>query len=108
MKNSVREEIKSYVEINRDNYAKNMGVDDLHFQMFNMDYYIIGYYQAEEWLKKHDISVFEGIGVCWDWERDYFGEVHSKFENAEELVNMLAYIWGYEVLAELQEENLVV
>jgi len=34
--------------------------------------------------------------------------VHSKFENAEELVNMLAYIWGYEVLAELQEENLVV
>ena len=47
---------------------------ELHFQAFNQDYYIIGYYQAEQWLKKHDISVFEGIEFVQNYERDNFGD----------------------------------
>ncbi len=75
---------------------------ELHHQAFNQDYYIIGYYQSEQWLKKHDISVFEGIEFVQDYERTNFGvEWVRTYDNAESLVNMITYIIGEELVNEL-------
>jgi len=76
--------------------------NDLHFHAFNEDYYIIGYYQAEQWLKKHGLSTFEAIGICNDFEMEHFGELQTSFDNAETLVNNLVYWYGLEICNELE------
>jgi hypothetical protein len=48
--------------------------EDWHYYLFNEDYYVIGYYNAQQWLKEHDISAFEAIQVCQQYEKDNFGE----------------------------------
>lgn len=73
---------------------------ELHNECFNQDYYIIGYYQASEWLKKHDIDAFEAIECVIDYEKDNFGEVNTKI-NSEAVVNMYVYIKGEELISGL-------
>jgi hypothetical protein len=96
---SIKTELTSHVtdminegSINADNYQ------EAHYHAFNEDYYIIGYYQAEQWLKKHGLDSFEAIAICQDYERDNFGEVSDKYDNAESVVNMLAYVFGEDIL----------
>lgn len=76
--------------------------EELHHHAFNEDYYIIGYYNAEQWLIKHDISAFDAIADIIDWQRDAFGEITIKAEdmNAETVVNQYVYIKGEEILQE--------
>ena len=69
---------------------------DLHNELFNTDYYIIGTYQAEQWL---DNDVFEIISLVKDYENDNFGEVITDISNPEKLVNMYVYILGEELLS---------
>ena len=71
---------------------------DIHHQLFNMDYYIIGYYEAEQWLKQHDISVFEGMDFCKEQEEMHFGEFMTNIDNAETLVNHIVYWVGYDLI----------
>jgi hypothetical protein len=73
---------------------------ELHNECFNEDYYIIGYYQASEWLEKHDIDAFAAIDYVIDYEKSNFGETNTKI-NSEAIVNMLAYILGEEVISDL-------
>tara|TARA_R110001606_G_C14878176_1_gene590868 strand:+ start:45 stop:371 length:327 start_codon:yes stop_codon:yes gene_type:complete len=99
--NTIKTELKNYIEENINNYDCND--EDLHFHLFNEDYYIIGYYKAEQWLKGHNISVFEGIEFVQDYERDNFGDDAVRtYDNAETLVNMIVYIVGEELI--YQEE----
>lgn len=65
--------------------------DDLHYHCFNTDYYIIGTYQAEQWLGSH---VFEVIEIIKEYENDHFGKVSTDFSDPEKVVNMYAYIVG--------------
>jgi hypothetical protein len=102
MKNSVKKELAQHI-LDRINDGVR---DDWHFHCFNEDYYIIGYYEASQWLKAHDIDPFEAIGICQQWEEDMFGEKHNVYDNAETTVNMLAYIWGEELFAELDAETI--
>ena len=97
MNNTIREELTEYINENKDDYSK----EDLHFHLFNEDYYIIGYYEAGQWLKKHDIGELEGAGICTQYEKDQFGECNTVYDNTEKVVNMLTYIWGYELLIEM-------
>ena len=53
MKNSIRKELTEYIKEQLE-HDKNLDGWDI----FNDDYYLIGYYKCEEWLKKHDLSVF--------------------------------------------------
>ena len=76
--------------------------DEIHFHAFNEDYYIIGYYQAEEWLKKHGLSTLEAIRICNDFEMEHFGEIQTSFDDAEKLVNHLVYWYGLEICNELE------
>ena len=76
--------------------------EELHFHAFNEDHYIIGYYQASEWLKKHDIDAFEAIAEVIEWEENQFEVVNLKAAhcNAETIANLYVYIAGEELLSE--------
>ena len=72
---------------------------DLHNEVFNTDYYIIGTYEAKEALKEYD--VFEAIELVQNYEKDNFGEIYTELSNPEKLINMVYYIIGDDVLAEI-------
>ena len=74
--------------------------EELHHEAFNEDYYIIGYYQAKEWLKSHNIDPFEAIDTVIDYEKSNFGETNTAI-NSEAIVNMYVYIKGEELLYSL-------
>lgn len=74
---------------------------DLHNEVFNTDYYIIGTYEAKEALREYD--VFEAIELVRNYENDNFGEVFTDLSNPEKLINMVYYIIGEEVISEMNE-----
>ena len=74
---------------------------DLHNEVFNMDYYIIGTYLAKEALKEYD--VFEAIELVQTYEEDNFGEVNTDFSNPEKLISMVWYVIGDEIISEMYE-----
>ncbi len=74
---------------------------DLHNEVFNTDYYIIGTYEAKEALNEY--GVFEAIEKVQTYEKDNFGEVYTDLSDPEKLINMLYYIIGEEVLYEMME-----
>lgn len=76
---------------------------DLHNEVFNTDYYIIGTYQAKEALKEYD--VFEAIDLVRNYEKDNFGEVYTDLSDPEKLINMVYYIVGEEIIAEMYDIN---
>ena len=95
---TIKAELKEHLEtmvsegsINEGNY------EDAHFHAFNEDYYIIGYHNASEWLKKHDLDAFEAVSTIQDYENENFGETNSDVSNSESVVNMIAYIYGHDV-----------
>lgn len=72
---------------------------DLHNEVFNTDYYIIGTYEAKEALREYD--VFDAIELVQSYEKDNFGEVYTDLSNPEKLVNMVYYIVGDEIISEM-------
>ena len=70
---------------------------ELHHEAFNMDYYIIGTYQATQWLGDR---AFEVIGIIKDYEQANFGKVCTDLSSPESVVNMYAYIVGETVVYE--------
>lgn len=74
---------------------------DLHNEVFNTGYYIIGTYQAKEALKEYD--VFEALEKVQAYENDNYGEIYTNLGDPEELINMLYYIIGEEVLYEMMD-----
>ena len=109
---TVKTEIQEYIidslqDINKnDLLSRGQDVNELHQELFNTNYYLIGYYKCEQWLKHHNINIFECIRYCQEWEKDNFGECRQ-FDNAEELVNMLAFIVGEEILHNAKEYNVL-
>lgn len=74
---------------------------DLHNEVFNTDYYIIGTYAAKEALREYD--VFEAIELVQTYEKEQFGEVYTALSDPEKLINMVYYIIGDEVIGEMCE-----
>ena len=74
---------------------------DLHNEVFNTDYYIIGTHNAKEELTEFD--VFNAIEKVQEYERFNFGELYTDISDPEKLVNMLYYIIGEEVISELYD-----
>tara|TARA_R110002020_G_scaffold50164_1_gene142020 strand:- start:34 stop:351 length:318 start_codon:yes stop_codon:yes gene_type:complete len=103
MKSSIKEELTSYIDERVEEIKRYDGseLEELHYHLFNEDYYIIGYYQAQQWLDKHEISVFEAIETIREYEDLHFGEC-KHYTNAEETVNMLVYIYGEQLLSEME------
>lgn len=71
---------------------------DLHHELYNMDYFIIGYYPAEQFLINGP-GIFAAIGEIQEYEQEHFGNVTTDLSSSEKVVNMYAYIQGEEILA---------
>ena len=80
---------------------KNKDVHDLHHEIFNMDYYIIGYYQAKQWLGD---DAFDCIGEIQDYEKMHFGKVTTDLGSSEAVANMYAYLIGEQIIQECFEQ----
>lgn len=105
MKNSVKQELKSYLlDLINDEALSNDNVEDWHFYAFNEDYYIIGYYEASKWLERHELNTFDTIAYVRDYEIDNFGSFTTDV-NSEAIVNMYVYILGEELLSEYDVET---
>lgn len=104
MRQSIKDELQSHImDRISDGVLTDENRDDWHHHAFNEDYYIIGYYQAGQWLRKHGLGESEAANICVKWEQGNFGECYKEYNNAETVVNMLAYIWGEEILGELHD-----
>jgi hypothetical protein len=68
---------------------------DLHHHLFNEDYFIIGHYQAQQFVGDH---AFRAIEYVQDYEKDNFGKVSTEITD-EKIANMFAYIAGEEILS---------
>ena len=96
----MREEAReAIIEALRNGYSGHYC--DLHNEVFNTGYYIIGTYQAKEALKEY--GVFEAIEKVQTYEKDNFGEIYTDLSDPEKVINMLFYIIGEEVLFEMMD-----
>ena len=74
---------------------------DLHNEVFNTNYYIVGTYEAEQALEQY--GTFEAIRKIQEYENDNFGEVLTDLSDPEKIANMLYYIIGNEAIQDLYE-----
>ena len=102
-----KQDVKEYII---DQLESDVGLDqhisDLHHYLLNEDYFIIGSYRAEQWLKKDDSSVFEAIETIREYEQSNFGQVSTDLSSSENVANMLAYILGEQILFNNNTYNL--
>jgi hypothetical protein len=96
--NQTKAELKSYI-INciKDGQIDSVPVSEIHNELFNTDYYICGYYDAEKWLIENG-GIFNAITEIVDYEKNIYGEVNTNLTNSETVCNMYAYIIGEDIL----------
>lgn len=104
-KKSVKNELLNHIiDKIKDGILTNENKEEWHFYCFNEDYYIIYHYKCVDWLKNHEIDVFEAIDIVKEYENDNFGEF-TRDINPESIVNMFVYILGEEILNSFDVEN---
>lgn len=69
---------------------------DLHNEVFNTNYYIVGTATAKEAIEEY--GVFNAIEKIQGYEMEYFGEVYTDLSEPEKVANMLYYILGEEFM----------
>ena len=79
-------------------YEETYGCD-LHNELFNTDYYVIGYYEANKFIESYG-GAWETISRIKSYEKEIFGEVSTDLSDCEKVANMLAYIAGEALLME--------
>jgi hypothetical protein len=98
MKTTIKEELTAYINnLINDRVLTEENKDEWHYLAFNQDYYMIYYYEASEWLKRHEIDPFEAIEIVINYNQDNFGENNTDI-NSVSIVNMLVYIYGEELI----------
>ena len=75
---------------------------DLHTEVFNTDYYIIGATKAKEALVTY--GVFDALNKVQTYEVYNFAEVTTDLSDPEKLANMFYYIESEEYLYSLEGE----
>jgi hypothetical protein len=103
--NEIKEYFNDYIKENDSLLNDNNFIDDLHHHVFNTDYYIIGTYQATQWLGNETFNV---INFIKEYENDNFGEVYTDFSSPENVVNMYVYIIGEDIVSEYKDNNLYI
>lgn len=102
---SIKKELASHIldRIN-DGVIDDKNKDEWHFYCFNEDYYIVYHSEAVKWLKNHNLDIFEAIDIVKEYETDNFGDFTTGV-NPESIVNMLAYIFGEELIYSFDAET---
>tara|TARA_R100000655_G_scaffold35713_2_gene69431 strand:+ start:9480 stop:9890 length:411 start_codon:yes stop_codon:yes gene_type:complete len=96
----VREHAVDYIDdlLARSPYEDiDLEASELHHHIFNEDYFMVGTWNAKQWLGN---QAFEAIEKIKEYEQDNFGQVTTDFSDAEKVANMLAYVLGEEILNE--------
>ena len=81
----------------------NIDFGDLHHELFNTSYYIVGTYNAKQWLGS---LAFDVIDVVRTYEYEQFGEYYTDVSDPEKVVNMYVYIIGEECIRDVVENFL--
>lgn len=76
---------------------------DLHNDIFNTSYYVVGTYKAKNIL--NELGTFDVIGDIVKYEKDHFGEVHTDLSQPEAVLNMFYYLIGEDVIHELNNNS---
>jgi hypothetical protein len=106
MNESIKTELQNHLsDCINDGILTNDNISDLYYLAFVEDYYLIGYYQCSEWLKTHNIDVFDAIETVRDWSLDNFGYFTMDI-NSETIVTKLIEIYGLELLSELDFDTI--
>lgn len=74
---------------------------DLHNEVFNTSYYIVGTATAEKALEQY--GVFDAIEKVQEYEKEHFGEILTDLSDPEKVANMLYYVLGDEFMYEDEE-----
>ena len=74
---------------------------DLHSEVFNTSYYIVGAATAKKALEQY--GVFDAIEKMQNYERDIFGEVYTDLSNPERVANMPYYVLGEDFMFRNEE-----
>lgn len=69
---------------------------NLHDVAFNTDYYVTSKSEAMKCLEGE--KVFTAIGMCYQYEKDSFGEVYVDMSDPVAVCNLLYYIIGEQVM----------
>jgi len=94
-----KEALKNILEFLEDG-TTDYYISDLQNYIFNEDYYITSYAEAEKALSQY--GVFDAMGEIQDYEKSEFGEVTTDFSNSVEVANMFEYIIGNRVMKSLK------
>ena len=97
-----KERIQEIYDYDQDKVTLD-NVYDLHHEIFNTDYYVIGRYQAKEWL---GADAFDCIYDIQEYENNNFGQVTTDLSEPEQVVNMYVYVIGEEILEDVVTEFL--
>ena len=99
--NKAKSELTEYIN-DRLNDLKidisNTDLYELHHELFNTDYYVIGYYDAKQKLTEWDIDPLDALNMIQEYEIEQFGEITKRDINHETVLNMVVYILGEELL----------
>ena len=94
-KNEIKEHFNNCLEdYDKETLEQLIKDNELHNEIFNTDYYLIGYYNCRKWLSD---EVFNVIEYIIEYEESNFGEVFTDFSNSEKVVNMYVYIIGEQI-----------
>ena len=95
------DEIKEILLDNLDGYKgiDSYTFDDVFNDLFNSDYYIIGYKEAEEALQEY--GVFKALEEVQEFDVENFGEWDTDYADPEKVANMLEYIHASEYMQDM-------
>ena len=91
IRNLIKDEIKDMIMDYEDAYGC-----DLAHEMYNNDYYIIGTYEAKQFLKEY----FDDMCECLEQYQEEVDEVYKDITNPEKVASLLALFVAQDVLSE--------
>lgn len=98
------DEIKETLLDNLDGYEgiNSYTFDDVFNDLFNSDYYIIGYKEAADALKEY--GVFKALEEVQEFDVENFGEWDTDYTDPEKVANMLEYIHASKYMQDMLDE----
>ena len=91
IRNLIKDEIKDMIMDYEDVYGC-----DLAYEMYNNNYYIIGTYEAKQFLKEY----FDDMTECLEQHEEEFGKTYPDVTNPEKVATLLALFVAQDVLYE--------
>ena len=95
------DEIKETLLDNLDGYEgiEDYTFDDVFNDLFNSDYYIVGYQEAADALKEY--GIFNALEEAQQFDVENFGHWDTDYTDPEKVANVLEYIHANEYMQDM-------